>query len=304
MALDIAECVNVRRRKREKRALKRGRAVVIAMDIDAGGENADDAATNVGGANEERSGTGADGARADADGARTDAEASNKEGSGTNAGGGDVMDAGTNDKESEAAVLQKQDAASAAGCPIGSHIEVEWDEENWYAGVVTNFNLETGEHYVVYDDGEEQDEDLQVMKFRFDEDAEDDSAEVDEEPAPTDDPWCCAHCDFSSPYLSVATAHEQRCLAHQAQEAISREQLLWSPDADKLGWTQQVASQLGWTCGSQTFGSEKLAMKHFQAFNKFTQLRELYRPTRCMCKHEIAQHEARAASYGNWYPVR
>ena len=201
---------------------------------------------------------------------------------------------------------KKQDAASAAGCPIGSHIEIEWQKNTWYAGVVTDFNLDSGEHYVVYADGEdEQDEDLRVMKYRFIEDVGgqvgvEDGAEANEKPAHPENPWRCAHCDFSSPYLSVATAHEQSCLAHQAQEAISRERLLWSPDIDE----EHVVDQLGWACGSQTFGSDKLAMKHFQAFNKFRLLRELYRPTRCMCKHEVAQHAARAASYGNWYHVR
>ena len=80
-------------------------------------------------------------------------------------------------------------------------------------------------------------------------------------------------------------------------------------EADPLGWSldqpekQGVLEQLRWSCGGQTFGSEELAMEHFQAFNKFSMLRALYRPTRCMCKHEVARHEARATSYGNRYPV-
>jgi hypothetical protein len=70
-------------------------------------------------------------------------------------------------EESEAALLQKKDAASAAGCPMGSHIEVQWGKK-WYPGVVTNFDLDSREHYVVYDDGEdEQYEDLQATEFRF-----------------------------------------------------------------------------------------------------------------------------------------
>ena len=49
-------------------------------------------------------------------------------------------------------MLQKKDEASAAGCPIGSHIDVHWGKKKRYKGVVTDFDLDTREHYVVYDD--------------------------------------------------------------------------------------------------------------------------------------------------------
>ena len=283
-ARDIAQCVNVLRKKKERRTVKKKfhQATETLVEVDAGEANL--------------ASTGAD--AASAGGANLPSAGADV----ASAGEANLACTGADARESKAAVLQKQNTASAAGCPIGSHIEIQWQKDTWYSGVVTDFNLDTGEHFVVYDDGEdEQDEDLQVMKFRFiGGGGVEDSTEADEEPTPTEDPWFCTHCDFSSQYLFVATAHEQSCLAHQSQEAISRKQLLWSPDIDE----QHVVEQLGWTCGSQTFGSDKLAMKHFHAFNKFRLLRELYRPTRSMCKHEVAQHAARAASYGNWYPVR
>jgi hypothetical protein len=54
----------------------------------------------------------------------------------------------------------------------------------------------------------------------------------------------------------------------------------------------------------RVFGCEALAMRHYQAFRKFSALRSLYRPSRPMCKHEVAIHEARAHSYGCWYPTQ
>jgi hypothetical protein len=106
----------------------------------------------------------------------------------------------------------------------------------------------------------------------------------------------------------VKKADVERVAAAATNEAAEQE--AEQRASDPLGWSldqpkrQDVLKQLQWPCRGQTFGSEKLAMKHFQAFNKFSMLRALYRPTRCMCKHEVARHEARAASYGNWYPVR
>ena len=50
-------------------------------------------------------------------------------------------------------------------------------------------------------------------------------------------------------------------------------------------------------------GLEKVAQKYFHAFSKFAQLKELFAPARCLCKHEVALHEMRATSFGNWYPV-
>ena len=66
----------------------------------------------------------------------------------------------------------------------------------WYRDRLQRVNLDSGEHFVVYDDGkDEQDEDLRVMKFRFIKDG----ANAIRGPAHPEDPWFCAHCDFSSP---------------------------------------------------------------------------------------------------------
>ena len=101
----------------------------------------------------------------DADGEEEDAD-----------GGEDKVGDGedkANDGESEAAALPKKDAASAVGCPIGSHIDVHWGKKKRYKGVVTDFDLDTRGHYVVYNDSrDEQYEDLQVTSFDFVEEEE------------------------------------------------------------------------------------------------------------------------------------
>ena len=52
-----------------------------------------------------------------------------------------------------------------------------------------------------------------------------------------------------------------------------------------------------------TVGSFELAEKFRTMFNKLRQLRVLYRPTRGLCKHEVAQLQARAISIGHWFPI-
>ena len=47
----------------------------------------------------------------------------------------------------------------------------------------------------------------------------------------------------------------------------------------------------------------KLAQKYYHAFMKYAQLFQYFRPCRCLCKHEVALHELRSYSYGNWFPV-
>ena len=50
-------------------------------------------------------------------------------------------------------------------------------------------------------------------------------------------------------------------------------------------------------------GGDELALKAYQMFSKFSQLRELYRRKSCLCKHEVVLHRMRADSFGNWFPI-
>ena len=52
-----------------------------------------------------------------------------------------------------------------------------------------------------------------------------------------------------------------------------------------------------------TIGSVALTQKFRTLFHKLRQLRLLYRPTRPLCKHEVAALEASALSFGHWFPV-
>jgi hypothetical protein len=90
------------------------------------------------------------------------------------------------------------------------------------------------------------------------------------------------------------TAAAAAAAATAAQAAAARANAVLDP-------AQALAGSA--SCEHQTFGCEKLAMRTFQCFNKMRLLRDLYRPSRPMCKHEVAKHEARALSYGCWFPV-
>ena len=59
-------------------------------------------------------------------------------------------------------------AAIETGCPIGSRIEVRWIGGDWFSGVVTEYDIVNDEHYVNYDDDDdEQYEDLKTVRWRF-----------------------------------------------------------------------------------------------------------------------------------------
>ena len=56
---------------------------------------------------------------------------------------------------------------------MGSRIEVRWTGGEWYTGVVTKYDIVNDEHYVEYDDDDdEQYEDLKTIRWRFVEEPE------------------------------------------------------------------------------------------------------------------------------------
>ena len=73
----------------------------------------------------------------------------------------------------------------------------------------------------------------------------------------------------------------------------------WHADARKYKWQDHIANAV-----HIEVGSSQLATQYYQLFNKFRLVRKLYQPTRAMCKHEIAIHEVRAISLGNWFPCK
>ena len=184
VATDIAHLVNLRRQKRKQQSMKKGTTqevgVVDGAEVgDVVQATADhEGKTSVNAQAEFDADAGVGAASTDDAAAADDDDAADDVGANAAAAADDAPDGSS---ASEAAVLQKQDAASVAGCAIGSHIEVEWQKGTWYPGVVTDFDLDVGEHFAVYDDGEdEQFEDLQTMPFRFLEGAVEGGAVVDE----------------------------------------------------------------------------------------------------------------------------
>ena len=61
----------------------------------------------------------------------------------------------------------------------------------------------------------------------------------------------------------------------------------WYPDALE-----------GLVCGSET-----IAQRMRTLFLKFSQCSELFSAPRALCQHEVMQMQARAVSFGNWWPV-
>jgi hypothetical protein len=51
------------------------------------------------------------------------------------------------------------------------------------------------------------------------------------------------------------------------------------------------------------FGCDALAEKFRTLLHKLRQLKMLYRETRPLCRHEVAQLNARALSLGHWFPL-
>ena len=230
--------------------------------------------------------------------------------------------------EEAAAAAEEAAAAASTGIPIGAHVSVHWSKERkknkWFEGIVRSYDEEDGEHLIQYADGDEDWECLEregtgkanggkVKQWKFiitsvetrTEGAMEgetgrtetegatkaargetvDGPVVDGE-AVADAHWFCVHCDFHHASANTVVQHEQSCAANPSRLDPAR------------------SDPARYRCSWKTHGSEQLATKYFQCFNKFRMLRELYRPTRGMCKHEVAQHEARAISYGNWFPVR
>jgi hypothetical protein len=73
----------------------------------------------------------------------------------------------------------------------------------------------------------------------------------------------------------------------------------WQADGRKYKWETRIVNAV-----HVVVGSSELAMLHYQSFNRFRLVRQIYQPTRAMCKHEVAYHAVREISIGNWFPCR
>ena len=111
------------------------------------------------------------------------------------------------------------------GCPIGSHINIKWPRNKWYSGVVTEYSILDDEHFVVYDDGkDEQWEDLKEIRWKF--------LEVDNHGPPTtkeDEPVAAANVPSTSGANQAAsslwrTAEESCFIDLRGKRKISMQQ--------------------------------------------------------------------------------
>lgn len=197
-------------------------------------------------------------------------------------------------------------ATSYSALPsVGAEIEVYWEHESkWYRGHVTAIDFDVQEsfevHYVV--DGDIGWEDLGgADQWRY--------PEADQEPAE-------AGATAGVPGPQAEPEQQQESDPEQQQEehlegpegipmnawdqwSRGINATPWDVDARHYKWQRRIANAV-----SIEVGSSELAMRYYQLFNKFRLVRKLYQPTRAMCKHEIALHEVRAISIGNWFPCR
>lgn len=63
---------------------------------------------------------------------------------------------------------------------LGQRVELKWSSGRWYKGTICDYNQESKEHFVVYDDGDKKWYKLPEMVFKFIEE-EDEWIEVPKE---------------------------------------------------------------------------------------------------------------------------
>ena len=249
-----------------------------------------------------------------------------------------------------------------------------WDQDEWFAGTVTNYNIINGLSQLLYDDKDNKWHDLSVDRWRLA--APRVLVPLEREPlAPTtvasvqarapaatctsstlfrdmciaevtahtivaaDEGWTLNMCRDGWPWDTYPILDNLFCLFDIALLSLSRgvlskvvqvskqchkhaqpilhqygpvvRSVLYGAAILKDSWCRKVrhllTPNLPTTQPTGTkmwFGSIQLADKFHQFFNKFRLLRKLYRKKIPLCKHEVAFHEVRAFSYGNWYPVR
>ena len=174
---------------------------------------------------------------------------------------------------------------------VGAEIEVLWEHESqWFRGHVSAIDLDRQDSFQVhYVDGDIGWEDLGgTDEWRYPE-AEEGESELPESELPAE------------PRPQQHQPEASQGINSQSWDQWSRgiRATPWHVDAREYKWQDRIANAV-----QIEVGSSQLAMQYYQLFNKFRLVRKLYQPTRAMCKHEVAIHEVRAISLGNWFPCK
>lgn len=188
-----------------------------------------------------------------------------------------------------------EDASCVLPC-IGAEIEVFWEHESqWFRGHVSAVDLDRQDSFHVhYVDGDIGWEDLGgTDEWRYPE-ADEQEPEVLGPELPESEPPAEPEPQQHQPEASQGINSQSWDQWSRGTRAVP-----WHADAQKYKWQDRIANAV-----QIEVGSNQLSTRYCQLFNKFRLVRKLYQPTRAMCKHEIAIHEVRAISLGNWFPCK